>query len=449
MRACSVLFLFRALAAAEDEGQRASLEAQILRLIGDLAGKEPTRGFVILANGAAELASIARERGIDPRQIARVEQEGAIEGAVPLYAAGALAGILSADVESGILSAIATLASAALESAREIETLKTRNALLSEEQTQNGIVGGGAAMRRLLETIERLAPQDSTVLILGESGTGKEMVARALHRGSRRRDGPFVAINCAAISAALLESELFGHEKGAFTGAVEQKKGKLELAKGGTVFLDEIGELAPELQAKLLRVLQEREFERVGGTKTLSLDVRLIAATNRDLAAEVKRRAFREDLFHRLNVIALKTPPLRERREDIPDLARYFLARSSARCGRAVDAISPQAERQLLAYHWPGNVRELENVIERAVVLGASDEIQPEDLPESVLESAQPADLAGAYQSSVGGAKRDCIVRAWREASGDYKAAAAALGLHPNSLLRLVRTLGLRDLLKS
>jgi transcriptional regulator with PAS, ATPase and Fis domain len=304
-------------------------------------------------------------------------------------------------------------------------------------------------MRRLLETIERLAPQDSTVLILGESGTGKEMVARTLHRRSRRRDGPFVAINCAALSAALLESELFGHEKGAFTGAIELKKGKLELAKGGTVFLDEIGELAPELQAKLLRVLQEREFERVGGTKTLGLDIRLIAATNRDLAAEVKRRAFREDLFHRLNVIAVRTPPLRDRREDIAELARHFLARASARCGRSVRGISIQAERQLAAYNWPGNVRELENAIERAVVLGVSDEIQPEDLPESVLESAGPPDLAGAYQLSVGDAKRECILRAWTQASGDYKAAAAALGVHPNSLLRMIRNLGLRDMLKA
>jgi Nif-specific regulatory protein len=251
------------------------------------------------------------------------------------------------------------------------------------------------------------------------------------------------------LTPALLESELFGHEKGAFTDAVAQKKGKLELAGGGTVFLDEIGELAPELQAKLLRVLQQREFERVGGTKTLHLDVRLIAATNRDLAAEVKRRAFREDLYHRLNVVALRTPPLREHREDIPELARHFLARASARCGRHVAEISPEAERYLVAYNWPGNVRELENLIERAVVLGESDQIRPEDLPESVVEAAGPAELTGGFQISVGEAKREAILRAWTEACGDYKAAAAQLGLHPNSLLRLVRNLGLRDLLKS
>jgi len=447
MRACTILFLFRALATAEDGEERERLEQQILQLIGDLAGVDCSRGFVLAGNGAAELKRIARERGLDERSIERIEAEGAVDGAVPLYVAGEMAGIVGASAGPGILAAVATLASAALENAREVETLKTVNSLL-EEQSETGIVGQSAVMRRLLETIARLAPQDATVLILGESGTGKEMVARALHRSSRRAKGAFVGINCAALSPALLESELFGHEKGAFTGAVAQKKGKLERAEGGTVFLDEVGELAPELQAKLLRVLQEREFERVGGNKTLRLDIRLIAATNRDLAAEVKRRAFREDLFHRLNVVALKTPPLREHREDIPELARFFLARASARCGRRVSAISPQAERYLVAYGWPGNVRELENVIERAVVLGESDQVQPEDLPESVLDCAPPADLAGAYQASVGEAKRDCILRAWTESSGDYKAAAAALGLHPNSLLRLVRTLGLRELLK-
>jgi Nif-specific regulatory protein len=447
MRACSILFLFRALADAEEHEQRSTIESQILGLIGDLADSEQTSGFILLGRSPEELIALARERNLDQRLVERVVAEGAVEAAAPLYVRGAIAGVLACRINPGILAAVATLASSALESAREIEQLRLKNSIL-EEAIDTGILGRSPAIARLLGLIERVAPQDTTVLILGESGTGKEMVARALHQRSRRKDAPFVAINCAALTPALLESELFGHEKGAFTDAIAQKKGKLELADGGTVFLDEIGELAPELQAKLLRVLQQREFERVGGTKTFRLDVRLIAATNRDLAAEVKRRAFREDLYHRLNVVALHTPPLRDRREDISELARHFLARAAARCGRRVDGISPEAERFLAAYGWPGNVRELENAMERAAVLGQSSQVQLEDLPESVLEAGAPSEQAGAYQASVGDAKREAILRAWSEASGDYKAAAAALGVHPNSLLRLVRNLGLRELLK-
>jgi Nif-specific regulatory protein len=257
-----------------------------------------------------------------------------------------------------------------------------------------------------------------------------------------------VAINCAALTETLLESELFGHEKGAFTGAVAQKKGKLELAEGGTVFLDEIGELAAPMQAKLLRVIQQREFERVGGTRTWKLDVRLITATNRDLAAEVRHGAFREDLYHRLNVVAFQVPPLRDRREDIPALAAHFLERSAARCRRRVNGIAPEALAYLMAYPWPGNVRELENAIERAVVLGQSEALVPEDLPETVLDAPAAPQTPGALQGSVTDVKRQLILRAWHESRGDYKQAAEKLNIHPNSLLRLVRTLGLRDILK-
>jgi transcriptional regulator with GAF, ATPase, and Fis domain len=296
--------------------------------------------------------------------------------------------------------------------------------------------------------VSRVAPRDTSVLILGESGTGKELVARALHADSTRASRPFVAINCAALTETLLESELFGHEKGSFTGAVAQKKGKLEIAEGGTVFLDEAGEMSPPLQAKLLRVLQQREFERVGGTRTLRLDVRLIAATNRDLAAEVKRGAFREDLYHRLNVVAIRVPPLRDRAEDIPALARHFLERAAARCGRRVTDLSPEAERHLVSYSWPGNIRELENAIERAVVLGQSDQVLAEDLPETVLDAAPvTTDNDGALQSSVSDAKRKLILDAWREAGGDHNLAAEILKVHPNSLRRLIRNLGMRGIL--
>jgi two-component system, NtrC family, response regulator HydG len=395
---------------------------------------------------------IARDRELE-EVVKRVAADGIVaeDGivAAPVYVRGTVNGVIALNTDDGAkqtdtLSAISTLASAAVESAREIETLHVQKALW-QESAATGIVGSSAVLKRVLQMAERVAPQDTTVLILGESGTGKELIARTVHQKSRRSDQPFVAINCAALTETLLESELFGHEKGAFTGAAAQKKGKLEMAEGGTVFLDEIGEMTAPLQAKMLRVLQQREFERVGGTRTLRLDVRLIAATNRDLTGEVRAGRFREDLFHRLNVVALMTPPLRDRKEDILALAMHFLARSSARCGRKVGGISSEAQHCLTAYSWPGNVRELENAIERAVVLGDADTVQPEDLPETVLETpALSPELAGGYQATVGDAKRDAILQAWAEARGDYKLAARALGLHPNSLLRLVRNLGLR-----
>jgi Nif-specific regulatory protein len=351
-----------------------------------------------------------------------------------------------------ILSAVSVLAGAAIENVRELETLRNQNTLLAEQirSGESGLIGESAGMRTLRAAIDRLAPRDTTVLILGESGTGKELVARALHRQSPRAAGPFVAVNCAALTEPLLESELFGHEKGAFTGAVAQKKGKLELAQGGTVFLDEVGELACALQAKLLRVLQEHEFDRVGGTRTLRLDVRLIAATNRDLTDQVRKGAFREDLFHRLNVIALHTLSLRERREDILPLARHFLQLAAARHRRAIHGFSLEAEMLLHSYRWPGNVRELENAIERAAVLGSSETVLPEDLPDAVRGVVETHETsAAALEESVGYAKRETVMRAWRQAAGDYRTAAAILEMHPNSLLRLIRKLGLREFLRA
>jgi Nif-specific regulatory protein len=460
LRACTLLFLFRALATAQEGDPRLLIETQLLRLIGDLLPCDG--GFLLLGKGEAGLKQSAAERGLGKAVplLARLALEGAVEDdggliALPLYVRGELEGALGVrpsapGAESReILSAIATLGSAALENARQIEQLEAEKSLLAEQlRAGSEMVGQSAIMERLSKMIARVAPRDTTVLILGESGTGKELVAREVHRLSARHDRPFVAINCAALTETLLESELFGHEKGAFTGAVAQKKGKLEVADGGSVFLDEIGEMAPVLQAKLLRVLQLREFQRVGGTRTHTLDVRLIAATNRDLAAEVKRGAFREDLYHRINVVALRTPPLRERRDDVVLLAKHFLAKAASRCGRRVEGFSPESERCLCAYEWPGNVRELENAVERAVVLGEGEWVLPEDLPETVLDEVGPQiDPGAGFYSAVGHAKRESIVRAWQQAGGDYKAAAQLLGLHPNSLLRLVRRLGLRDAL--
>jgi two-component system response regulator HydG len=464
LRACGLLFLFRALALAQSPKNRAALAAQCLRLIADIV--HVNGGGVMLGTAPDEILAAARDLELDAglaELAVRVFQEGIATDAdrramaVALTSRGATAGAIVVqfpEQESANLSdhrdtlcAISTLAVAALETARQLEQLQVENAQLLERlgTDESGVVGQSQAMAKLKQMIARVAPLDTSVLVLGESGTGKELVARALQRQSQRAAKPFIAINCAALTETLLESELFGHEKGAFTGAVAQKKGKLELGEGGTIFLDEIGELAAPLQAKMLRVLQQREFERVGGTVTHKLDVRLIAATNRDLAAEVRRGTFREDLYHRLNVVALKAPPLRDRTEDIPALALHFLERASARCHRRVTSISPEAERYLLSYTWPGNVRELENAIERAVVLGESERLLPDDLPETVLEGAPAPQHPGALQESVTESKRRLILAAWQESGGDHNLAAEKLNIHPNSLRRLLRTLRLRE----
>lgn len=247
------------------------------------------------------------------------------------------------------------------------------------------IIGTSNAIKRIYELIEKVSNSDSTVLILGESGTGKELVAKNIHFRSARADKPFIPVNCGAIPAELLESELFGHEKGAFTGAVASRVGRFELADGGTVFLDEIGEMQPILQVKLLRVLQERSFERIGGTKTVNVDVRIIAATNQNLEEAVAAGRFREDLFYRLNVIPLNIPPLRERVEDIPLLCDYFIEKHSKRLGRNPIRMTDEALKMFLSYHWPGNVRELENTIERLLVLKDDDIVKPYDLPEKMI----------------------------------------------------------------
>lgn len=464
LAACSMVFLFRALAAAIADDQSSLLEGQILRLIGDLMPVK--EGLLLLGTSCSEILASYRNQASEYQTnfaaaLGRVCEEGAFKDgsagivAVPLYISGALHGALAVrvhDLETSALTAhletltaVASLASVGFEANQEVEALKAENALLQEQIAVNtGIVGNSPAIRRLLELVDRVAPRDTTVLITGESGTGKELIARALHHKSPRRERPFVAVNCAALSETLFESELFGHEKGAFTGAIAQKKGRFERAQGGTIFLDEVGELAPSLQAKLLRVLQQREFERVGGTQPYPLDIRIIAATNRDLAEDVREGRFREDLYHRLNVVTLDSPPLRERTEDVPLLAQYFLQRSAERCKRQVLGLSPDAEAIIAQYSWPGNVRELENAMERAVVLGVSDLVLPEDLPETLLDAA-PRDSGAKYHHSVGQAKREAILDAYVQGNGDYKQAAKLLGLHPNYLLRLVRNLALRE----
>jgi Nif-specific regulatory protein len=346
-----------------------------------------------------------------------------------------------------LVAAIAGICAVALENARRQQWLEQENLRLATEiNLEHNMVGDSPRIREVYQLLSRAAPTDSTVLIEGESGSGKELAARALHRNSPRSGKPFVAINCAAIPAELLETELFGHERGAFTGAVTQKKGRLEVADGGTVFLDEIGELAPALQVKLLRVLQEREFERVGGTRPISVDIRLIAATNRDLGDAVKAKTFRQDLYFRLNVVSLIMPPLRERREDIPMLAGYFVDKHSKKCKVKAKTFSEEAMACLVHYDWPGNVRELENAIERALVMSLSDVILPEDLPESLLEKHAPSGVTIAkYHTAVKDLKKRLIVGAVEEAKGNYTEAARLLGVHPNYLHRLIKNLDLKS----
>jgi formate hydrogenlyase transcriptional activator len=317
----------------------------------------------------------------------------------------------TADV--GFLQLVANQVAVAIDNAlafQEIAELKDQlakeKAYLEEEaRTEHNfedIVGRSDALRRVLKQVETVAPTGSTVLIRGETGTGKELIARALHDLSSRRERTFVKLNCAAIPTGLLESELFGHEKGAFTGAISQKVGRFELAHRGTLFLDEVGDIPPELQPKLLRVLQEQEFERLGSTKTISVDVRLVAATNRDLAAMVADGCFRSDLYYRLNVFPLVLPPLRERRDDIPPLVRHFTQRFARRMGRRIETIPSAVMEALVRYPWPGNIRELQNVIERAVILSPGSSLQ---IPPGDLEIRDQRSEAEGQGSGVGGEK--------------------------------------------
>jgi transcriptional regulator with GAF, ATPase, and Fis domain len=375
---------------------------------------------------------------------------------VPLLVSERVTGVIYLDRATGtdhfdenhlqLVTAVASIASLALDNVQHLERLREENLKLQTEvNLSHELVGESSRMRAIYEVIRRVAATDSTVLIQGESGTGKELVARAIHASSLRADGPFVAINCAAVTETLLESELFGHEKGAFTGAGSQKKGKVELADGGTLFLDEISEFALALQAKLLRVLQEREFERVGGTRPLKVDIRLIAATNRVLLQAVETGTFRRDLYYRLNVVAVTLPPLRERLEDVQLLADHFVTKASRKCRVRPKPISPEARACLMSYDWPGNVRELEHAIERAMVLGAADSILPEDLPEEIFEASPAASASPPkYQSVIKEQKRQLIQKALQQSNGNYVAAAKILGLHPNSLLRLIRNLDLK-----
>jgi transcriptional regulator with GAF, ATPase, and Fis domain len=343
------------------------------------------------------------------------------------------------------LSSVSRIAAVTLENLSKLDSLRAENQRLrGDVKADNTLIGESRPMRRVSEFITRVAKGDSTVLIRGESGTGKELVARAIHANGLRSDRPFIAINCAAIPEALLESELFGHERGAFTGAAGMRKGKLEAAEDGTLFLDEIGEMAPLLQSKLLRVLQQREFERLGGNRLLSFNARVLAATNKNLEQAIKTGEFRQDLYYRLNVVSIASPPLREHREDIPLLALHFAEKYAAKCKRGFKGIAADARSLLMQYSWPGNVRELENAIEHAIVMGLTDEILPEDLPNALLEEQSSGLEAARYHSTLNQTKKQLVVDALDEADGSPVEAARLLGIHPKYLHRLIRNLNLK-----
>jgi formate hydrogenlyase transcriptional activator len=375
---------------------------------------------------------------------------------------------LYAEADVAFLQEVAGQVAVAIENMRAYEQigaltarLEHENAYLQEEIHREHdfaqMVGRSQALLAVLHRVEKVAPTDSTVLITGETGTGKELIARAIHHASGRRQRPLVKVNCSAISAGLVESEFFGHVKGAFTGALERRMGRFQLADGGTIFLDEVGELPPETQVKLLRVLQEQEFEPVGSSQTVAVDVRVIAATNRDLQSAVDAGRFRADLFYRLNVVPLEMPPLRQRRADIPLLAMFFLAQYARRFGKPVETLSPATLERLVAYDWPGNVRELQNVIERAVVLASGSILELDDellRPAATREPAAPSPgrleqpgFEAGLAETLEEVERAHITAALQRSGGVVegpRGAAGLLKMHPNTLRSRMEKLGIR-----
>ena len=332
--------------------------------------------------------------------------------------------------------------------AHEQARLTAQNQYLQEEiksvHNFEEIIGSSKLLLESLEKVSRVAATEASVLITGESGTGKELIARAIHSNSPRRDKPLIKLNCAALPTGLVESELFGHEKGAFSGAIQRRIGRFELANGGTIFLDELGEMSLDVQVKLLRVLQEREFERVGGTQSIKTDVRIIAATNRDLKKLVREGKFREDLFYRLNVFPIALPPLRDRADDIPLLVRFFIQKHSARMGQRIQSIEPETLQQLVAYDWPGNIRELQNVIERALILTSGTELRIE--PEVLIPVQPQLNVVEPRSGKLDSVQREHILAVLRSTKGVIEGdhgAAKQLGLHPNTLRSRMKKLGI------
>jgi DNA-binding NtrC family response regulator len=368
----------------------------------------------------------------DPAAVIVMTAFGAVETAVNAMRAGA-ADYLMKPLNFGELLIV-------IDRVLETEHLRAETrqlrARVGERVAPDNIVGRSPSMQHVFEIVDQVAPSRATVLITGESGTGKELIANALHQRSPRAKKPFIKLHCAALAESLLESELFGHERGSFTGAVARKDGRFSLADGGTLFLDEIGEISPSTQVKLLRFLQEHEFERVGGTDTIKVDVRVIAATNRNLTEEIAKGRFREDLFYRLNVVALEMPPLRDRTSDIPALVEFFLAKYAKANEKHIEAFSPSALETMMAYKWPGNVRELENAVERAVVLTTGTTIEARALPATVRPASSPA-VTGAPQipgATMEEVERYAILETMKATAGSTSKAAEMLGISPRTI---------------
>ncbi|NOT56189.1 MAG: sigma-54-dependent Fis family transcriptional regulator, partial [Deltaproteobacteria bacterium] len=438
----------------------ARMEEFRLPLGQGIVGWVAEKGEGVIANDVSQdprfLGQVDRKTGFRTKAVlcAPLRDNGRVIGAIEVLNTDAPEGFAQEDLD--LLLAFGGLATPALQRTRTFSTVRNVKTAFQEvvQERYRLVSGASPLMQEVIRLARSVAVAHSNVLLLGESGTGKEVMARAIHHWSPRAEQPFVAVNCVALTPELLESELFGHEKGAFTGAIVQKKGKFELADGGTIFLDEIGDLAAPLQAKLLRVLQEREFQRVGGTKDLRVNVRVIAATNRDLRRAMQTGAFREDLYYRLNVVSISLPPLRDRREEIPALIDYFTARYCNEMKRPLLVLDPVARERLLAYRWPGNVRELQNVIERAVVLSPGPAITESDLP---LELRMPGgdngdltlpgqtiDLTLSLSAAMEVFKRERVRQALEAVNGNQTKAAQVLGVPRPNLSRLMKQLGLR-----
>src|SRR5712672_63455 len=393
-------------------------------------------------NGLEFLQGVKRHNAALP--IVVMTAFGSVETAVEAMKAGASDYVL----KPFSLAEMRMVAHKELDNFRLREENRSLREALGQKYSHPNIVAISPKMQEVLATVERVAPTNSTVLLGGESGVGKDLIARAIHEKSRRASGPFVKINSTAIPENLLESELFGYEKGAFTGAATSKPGKFELADKGTLFLDEIGDVPPATQVKLLRVLQEREFERLGGTRTVKVDVRLIAATNRDLRAALEEGTFREDLYYRLNVVPIDIPPLREHKEDIPDLANLFLKKFCGDAGKEAVTISPEAVNLLLSHHWPGNVRELQNIIERACALAKTNKLEPSDIHIDSSPRNKPSSSSDGFLPAgmtLDQWEDDMIREALRRAQGNKSQAARLLGLSRNALRYRLSKIGIED----